>query len=47
MRGIGEHGIIGMPAALANALSAAAQVNLDFTPLTPEAIWQTKRGGNS
>ncbi len=44
MRGIGEHGIIGMPAALANALSAAAQVNLDFTPLTPEAIWKAKRG---
>ncbi|MDD3653137.1 MAG: xanthine dehydrogenase family protein molybdopterin-binding subunit [Desulfotomaculaceae bacterium] len=43
MRGIGEHGIIGMPAALANALSAAAQVNLDFTPLTPEAIWQAKK----
>jgi CO/xanthine dehydrogenase Mo-binding subunit len=46
MRGIGEHGIIGMPAALANALSAAAQVNLDFTPLTPEAIWQAKRSVN-
>ncbi len=43
MRGIGEYGIFGMPAALANALSAAAQVNLDFTPLTPEAIWQAKR----
>jgi CO/xanthine dehydrogenase Mo-binding subunit len=28
MRGIGEHGIIGMPAALANALSAAAGVDL-------------------
>ncbi len=44
MRGIGEHGIIGMPAALANALSAAAGVDLDFTPLTPEAVWQAKRG---
>lgn len=43
MRGIGEHGIIGMPAALAGALSAAAQVDLNFTPLTPEAIWQAKR----
>lgn len=46
MRGIGEHGIIGMPAALANALSAAAQVNLDFTPLTPESIWKVKKGVN-
>ncbi|MDX9870931.1 MAG: xanthine dehydrogenase family protein molybdopterin-binding subunit [Clostridia bacterium] len=45
MRGIGEHGIIGIPAALANALSTAAQVSLDFTPLTPEAIWSTKKGG--
>lgn len=44
MRGIGEHGIIGMPAALANALSAAAQVELNRTPLTPEAIWNIKRG---
>lgn len=39
MRGIAEHGVIGIPAALANALSAAAQVNLDKTPLTPQAIW--------
>ena len=46
MRGIGEYGIFGMPAALANALSAAAETNLDFTPLTPEAIWKTKRGDN-
>ncbi len=43
MRGIAEHGIIGIPAALANALSAAAQVNLDRTPLTPQAIWQACR----
>jgi CO/xanthine dehydrogenase Mo-binding subunit len=43
-RGLGEHGIIGIPAALANALSAAAQVELDFLPLTPEVIWRTIRG---
>jgi CO/xanthine dehydrogenase Mo-binding subunit len=43
-RGLGEHGIIGIPAALANALSAAAQIELDFLPLTPEMIWRTTRG---
>lgn len=42
-RGLGEHGIIGIPVALANALSTAAQVSLDKTPLTPEVIWQTQR----
>ena len=45
-RGIAEHGVIGMPAALANALSAAAQVDLDQLPLTPEYIWKTKTGGS-
>ncbi len=40
MRGIAEHGIIAMPAALANALSAAAQVELNTTPLMPQTIWQ-------
>lgn len=44
-RGIGEHGIIGIPAALANALSSAAQVDLNQLPLTPEYIWKTKTGG--
>ncbi|HET7558335.1 MAG TPA: molybdopterin cofactor-binding domain-containing protein, partial [Limnochordia bacterium] len=40
-RGIGEHGVIGMPAALANALSAAAGCDLHVLPLTPERIWRT------
>lgn len=44
-RGFAEHGIIGMPAALANALSSAAQIDLDQLPLTPETIWMTKPGG--
>ncbi|MCX7614242.1 MAG: molybdopterin-dependent oxidoreductase, partial [Clostridiales bacterium] len=35
-----EHGIIGMPAALANALSTAAGVALNQMPLTPEYIWK-------
>lgn len=43
-RGIGEHGVIGMPAALANSLSVAAQVSLDKLPLLPELIWKIKKG---
>jgi len=46
-RGIAEHGIIGIPAALANALSLAAQAELDELPLTPETIWRIKTGGCS
>ncbi len=48
-RGIGEYGTIGMAPALANALSAAAGVELNRLPLTPELIWRThladKEGG--
>ncbi|MFD2210385.1 xanthine dehydrogenase family protein molybdopterin-binding subunit [Virgibacillus halophilus] len=44
-RGLGEHGIIGMPAALANSLSAAAGVPLNQLPIVPELIWKQKRGG--
>ncbi|WP_027410767.1 xanthine dehydrogenase family protein molybdopterin-binding subunit [Anoxybacteroides tepidamans] len=43
-RGVGEHGLIGMPAALANALSIAAEVPLNQLPLFPELIWRTKKG---
>jgi CO/xanthine dehydrogenase Mo-binding subunit len=43
-RGIGEQGVIGMPAALANSLSAAAEVPLNFMPLLPEFIWKAKKG---
>lgn len=46
-RGIGEHGLIGMPAALANSLSLAAGVDLNQLPLTPELIWQEKRRSSS
>ena len=41
LRGIGEHGLIGMPAALANSLTLAAGVELNHLPLTPEMIWRT------
>lgn len=44
-RGLGEHGLIGVPAAVGNALTAAAQTELNHLPITPEVIWQTK-GGN-
>ncbi|MFC0560257.1 xanthine dehydrogenase family protein molybdopterin-binding subunit [Halalkalibacter alkalisediminis] len=42
-RGVGEHGLIGMPAALANSLSIAAGVDLNKLPLTPEFIWKEKK----
>lgn len=42
-RGAGEHGLIGIPAALANALSLAAGVELVRLPLIPEEIWRSKR----
>ncbi|VEF48078.1 xanthine dehydrogenase, molybdopterin-binding subunit [Bacillus freudenreichii] len=45
-RGIGEYGVIGMPAALANSLSAAVQTNLNTLPLIPEFIWKQKEGRN-
>lgn len=44
-RGLGEHGLIGMPGALANCLSAAIGADLDRLPLTPELLWKTKTGG--
>lgn len=44
-RGIGEHGVIGMPGALANSLSVAAEVNLNELPLTPENIWRKRKEG--
>lgn len=45
-RGIAEHGIIGIPAALANALSIATDTNIDTLPITPESIWQNINGGD-
>lgn len=42
--GIGEHGIIGMPAALSNALSNALKTELNTLPLTPEILWKNKEG---
>lgn len=43
-RAVGEHGILGMPAALANALSEALGEELDRLPITPESLWRAKQG---
>ncbi len=43
-RGFGEHGLIGMPGALINSLSSAAQADLNKLPLIPELIWKAKTG---
>ena len=44
-RGMGEHGILGIPAAFANAISAATKTDFDTIPISPETIWKTKTGG--
>ncbi len=41
-RGIAEHGIIGIPAALANAVSLAAGIDVNRLPITPEFIWRER-----
>ncbi|MGI6193365.1 MAG: xanthine dehydrogenase family protein molybdopterin-binding subunit [Christensenellales bacterium] len=43
VRSYSEHGIIGIPAALANALSAAFGKEFNTLPLTPERLWQTAK----
>ncbi len=42
-RGLGEQGIIGMPGALASALSRAAGARLDSLPITAETLWLASR----
>jgi len=42
-RGIAEHGIIGMPGALGNAISLAVGTDIDSLPITPEYIWNKVR----
>jgi CO/xanthine dehydrogenase Mo-binding subunit len=42
-RGLGEHGILGMPPALANALCKAAGIQLDALPITNESLWRAAR----
>ncbi len=42
-RGLGEQGLIGIPGALAAAVSRAAGGQINTLPLTPELIWRTAR----
>ena len=41
-RSYSEHGIIGIPAALGNALSIATGIELNDLPITPEVIFRNK-----
>ncbi len=45
-RGIGEQGILGIPGALAAALSRAVGRPLDRLPLTFEEVWRAVQGGH-
>lgn len=45
-RGAGEHGLLGMPAALGNCLSAAIGAQLKHLPLLPELLWRASGGTN-
>ncbi|MFB5190777.1 xanthine dehydrogenase family protein molybdopterin-binding subunit [Alicyclobacillus fastidiosus] len=47
LRGLGEHGLIGMPAALANALSNATGGAVNHMPMTSELLWRLRGGGMS
>jgi CO/xanthine dehydrogenase Mo-binding subunit len=44
-RGLAEHGIIGISAAFANAISNATKANFDSLPISSETIWKVKTGG--
>ena len=44
-KGLGEHGIIGIPAAFANAISLATEMEFDKIPILPEEMWKKKTGG--
>lgn len=43
-RGVGEQGLLGMPAALGNCLSTALGVQLNSLPLIPEQLWRMSNG---
>jgi CO/xanthine dehydrogenase Mo-binding subunit len=46
VRGYSEHGIIGIPAALANALSLAIGKQITELPLLPEKLWRLSGGAD-
>ena len=43
-RGLGEQGVLGIPGALANAISRAIGCPVDFLPITHEKVWELIRG---
>lgn len=45
-RGIGEHGILGIPAAFTHAIQLATQKDFHQIPISPELIWKTLKGGS-
>jgi CO/xanthine dehydrogenase Mo-binding subunit len=46
-RSFSEHGIIGIPAAFANAISRASSLELDTLPISNQSLWQMKGGSNA
>ncbi len=46
LRSYSEHGLLGIPAALANALSSALNIDLCQLPATPEMLWRLAEGNN-
>jgi CO/xanthine dehydrogenase Mo-binding subunit len=44
-RGVGEPGIVGPPAAIANAIAAATGVRLRELPMTPSRVWRALQRG--
>jgi CO/xanthine dehydrogenase Mo-binding subunit len=46
-RGLGEQGVLGIPGAVANAISRAAGRPIDSLPITPERIWRALKGGGA
>lgn len=47
VRGLGEQGVIGMPGALANAISRAVGKEINKLPLTPELIYKELKAGEN
>lgn len=46
-RGIGEHGILGIPAAFTHAIQLATGKDFHKIPISPELIWKTVTGGKN
>jgi CO/xanthine dehydrogenase Mo-binding subunit len=46
-RGLGEQGVLGIPGAVANAISRAIGRPINSLPITPERIWRALGGGGA